>query len=401
MQSRMKSIVTNYRSLYILTAVVILFYIIDGLFFIFKRVNGHFFQLYPYLYEKFESSFQFVLLLLLYPLGSTINSIVYTTLGTLPTRKARTIALLASAGAKGIMTFGITLVLERLVQYFYQPSKWFPECNTICHVIFIIGIAWFFLQLIRTLEVIFTLQYSLLDEDLDFRRTYTHIVIIKRIAILLLAIITVAAIFMTFREVRNLGTGLLISTGILSTVFGLSSREPIEGLLRGIQLTIAQPIRLDDTIIVENQLGVVSAINLTHVNITLWNKQQLIVPVKYFLEKPFQNLTHDSKELIGTVILPVDYQIPVEPLRQKFYEYLRSNELGLWNNQVGLLEVTAIKEKAIELSLFISADDPDKLFKLECDIREKMLYTIQQTYPGFLPKRRVENMQIKSIDLIQ
>jgi small-conductance mechanosensitive channel len=339
---------------------------------------------------------EWLVLLMLYQVSETSIHLVNSSLRTLPTRKERTIALIMPAIARGIKSAILITVFRSLLYSFYQPSAWLPEKETLYHFSIILGISWFCLQLIRSAERIFTLRYSHLDEDLDSRKTYTHILLFKRVAMILLAALTAAALLMSVQDVRNLGKGILISTGIATAIFSISSKQPLEGLMRGIQLAITQSIRLNDTIIVEGELGVVSAINLTHVIVTLWDKRQMIVPTHYFLERPFQNWTHASKDLIGTIFFYVDYQLPIEPIRQKFYEYLESNELGLWNGNAKLLQVTAIKNNQVELRMLVSADDPEKLFDLSCDIREKMLYTIQQSYPEGWPKIRIESLPIKS-----
>lgn len=398
LQSRVDYTSKYYYSLRSLIIILSILYLIYGSLILL----AHFIFIPTHLiasYNFIKSFTETLLLLTLYQLAVTATPIMRLSFRTLPTRKARTIALLIPPYATSIKTTVVVTFLQKLIYYFYKPLTWVPEADTLSNVILIIGISWVLLQIIRALENIFSLRYSLLDEDLVSRKTYTHIVIIKRVAILLLAVLTTAALLMTFKEVRNLGKGLLISTGILTAVFGVSSKQPLEGLLRGIQLAIAQPIRLNDTVIIEGEVGVISAINLTHVIVTLWDKRQMIVPTNYFLEKPFQNWTHETKDLLGTIFFYVDYQLPIEPIRQKFYEYLQANELGLWNGQTGLLQVTGIKENTVELRMLVSADDPEKLFDLQCEIREKMLYTIQQTYPEALPKLRLEYSNLRNIEV--
>jgi|GEM_PF-1786611 len=380
-----------YEFLRLLVATTCVLYLSYGV----MLVLPHFMLLQPnhaHTYQLSKAIIGVLLLLNLAQLSTTATQVVRSSFHVLPTRKARTIAVLLPIFAKGIRIGVVLILMKKMIHYFYKPLPWLADADALHNTSIIIGIAWFLLHAIRGLEEVFNLQYSMLDEDLDLRKTYTHIVIIKRIAILLLIILTAAALLMTFKEVRNLGKGILISTGILTAVFGVSSKQPLEELLRGIQLAIAQPIRLNDTIVIEGEVGVVTAINLTHVIVTLWDKRQMIVPTNYFLDKSFENWTHGSKDLIGTIFFYVDYQLPIELIRQKFYEYLEANELGLWNKEIGILQVTDIKQHTVELRMLVSADDPDKLFDLRCDIREKILYTIQQTYPSALPKIRVESV---------
>ena len=49
--------------------------------------------------------------------------------------------------------------------------------------------------------------------------------------------------------------------------------------------------------------------------VRLWDLRRLIVPLTSFIEKPFQNWTRDSTNLIGTVLLYVDFTAPIEAIR--------------------------------------------------------------------------------------
>lgn len=57
-------------------------------------------------------------------------------------------------------------------------------------------------------------------------------------------------------------------------------------------------------------------ITLTYVVVRIWDERRLVLPVTYFLEKPFQNWTRTSSDILGTVFLYVDYGLPVERLRE-------------------------------------------------------------------------------------
>jgi len=60
---------------------------------------------------------------------------------------------------------------------------------------------------------------------------------------------------MTFDKVRQLGTNILASVGIIGIILGLAPQRTIATLLAGIQIAITQPIRIDDVVIVENEWG--------------------------------------------------------------------------------------------------------------------------------------------------
>ena len=90
---------------------------------------------------------------------------------------------------------------------------------------------------------------------------------------------------------------------LLSIIIGFAAQRTIANLFAGFQLALTQPIRLDDAVIVENEWGRIEEITLTYVVVCIWDMRRLIVPLSYFIEKPFQNWTRTRAEILGTVYL--------------------------------------------------------------------------------------------------
>jgi small-conductance mechanosensitive channel len=193
---------------------------------------------------------------------------------------------------------------------------------------------------------------------------------------------------MTFEKVRQLGATLLASAGIVGIIVGIAAQKSIATLFAGIQLAITQPMRIDDVVIVENEWGRIEEITLTYVVVRIWDLRRLIVPITYFLEKPFQNWTRISADILGTVFLYVDYTVPVEAVRTELRRILESSPL--WDGQVCVLQVTNATERTVELRALMSAADSSSGWGLRCEVREKLIEFIRQNYPEGLPKVRAE-----------
>ncbi|MDH3556239.1 MAG: mechanosensitive ion channel family protein, partial [Deltaproteobacteria bacterium] len=176
--------------------------------------------------------------------------------------------------------------------------------------------------------------------------------------------------------------------GIVGIIVGLAAQKSISTLFAGIQMAITQPIRIDDVVIVENEWGRIEEITLTYVVVRIWDLRRLIVPITYFLEKPFQNWTRISAEILGTVFLYVDYTVPVEAVRTELRRILENSPL--WDGQICLLQVTNATERTTELRAIISATDASNAWELRCEVREKLIGFIRQNYPDGLPKVRAE-----------
>src|SRR5690606_25601133 len=110
-------------------------------------------------------------------------------------------------------------------------------------------------------------------------------------------------------------------------IIGLAAQKSIATLLAGIQIAITQPIRVDDVLIVENEWGRVEEITLTYVVVRIWDLRRLVLPITYFIERPFQNWTRTSADLLGTVFLHTDYTVPVDALRTEFERLLKDHPL--------------------------------------------------------------------------
>ena len=171
--------------------------------------------------------------------------------------------------------------------------------------------------------------------------------ILLRAGEVLVVLVTIGAALMTFEPVRQYGVSLFASAGLAGIVAGLAARSVLSNLIAGVQLAMTQPIRIDDAVIVEKEWGAIEEITSTYVVVRLWDWRRMIVPLSYFIEKPFQNWRRESSSLIGTVMLYVDYRAPVGIIRDKLREIVQASKN--WDGGVVNLQVTDARETTIEL----------------------------------------------------
>jgi small-conductance mechanosensitive channel len=241
-----------------------------------------------------------------------------------------------------------------------------------------------------TLATDYYLRRSVISEGTDplARKHVTQVRVLRQTMTTVVITVTVAAALMTFDSVKQYGVSLIASAGAAGIVVGLALRPLLTNLFAGIQLAITQPIRIGDAVIVENEWGWVEEITGTYVVIKLWDWRRLVVPLSYFLERPFQNWTRQSTDLIGTVLLWVDYTVPVAPIREKLEEIARQSKL--WDKQVVNLQVVDSNERAVQLRALVSARTSPQAWDLRCEGREKLILFLQEEFPGALPKQRAE-----------
>jgi small-conductance mechanosensitive channel len=228
-------------------------------------------------------------------------------------------------------------------------------------------------------------------DNLEARKVYTQVKVLKKIAVVVIVIFTAASMLMVFDSVRQLGTSILASAGVLGIIVGFAAQRSIATVLAGFQIALTQPIRLDDVVIVENEWGRIEEITLTYVVVLIWDHRRLVVPISYFIEKPFQNWTRVSADLLGSVFLFVDYTVPLKALRDELDRLLENSQR--WDRKVKVIQVTDAKPNGMEVRVLVSALDAPTAWDLRCELREKLIDFLQRNHPQSLPRTRAELIQ--------
>ena len=256
-------------------------------------------------------------------------------------------------------------------------------------ILLIIAVAMTLFQAVILAEKAVLAKYDISASDnLQARKIYTQIHVISKLIYAVISIFAIASILMLFQEVRQFGTSILASAGVLGIIVGFAAQKTISNLFAGFQLAMTQPIRLDDVVIVEGEWGRVEEITLTYVVIHIWDDRRLVVPLSYFIEKPFQNWTRVSAKLLGSVLVWVDYTTPLDELRTALKEIIESNPL--WDKRFWNLQVTDTTEKAMQIRVLATSTDSSTGWDLRCDIREKLIAYIQKHHPQSLPTFRTQ-----------
>lgn len=255
----------------------------------------------------------------------------------------------------------------------------------------IAAVAWLAARAILALEeAILNGHPTDVEDNLHARRIHTQTRVLARMLIFAVALIGFSLILMTFPSVRQLGASLLASAGIVGLVTGLAARPVLGNLIAGLQLALAQPIRLDDVVIVEGEWGRIEEITLAYVVIRTWDERRLVVPLQYFIEHPFENWTRSTANLLGAVELFADYRVPVDVLRAELQRIVRRAKE--WDGRVCVLQVTDVTEHTVKLRALVSAADSGRAWDLRCSVREALLAFLQREHPYCLPRLRTERV---------
>ena len=254
-------------------------------------------------------------------------------------------------------------------------------------LIAVLNIGWDFVESHHRLDV---------EDNLRARKLRTQIGVLRRTAVIIIAILTCGGMMMTFPSLREYGLSLLASAGAAGLVVGLSARPLLSNLLAGVQIALTQPIRIDDSVIVEGEFGRVEEITTTYVVIRTWDWRRIVMPLASFLEKPFQNWTLEDSSLIGSVFWHVDYSAPIEEMRRKLNDLLK--ESAYWDRRVAALQVVEAEERTLKIRALMSARNAAAAWDLRCQIREQMISWLQTEHPGALPRVRLEEPRSSKVN---
>jgi small-conductance mechanosensitive channel len=252
---------------------------------------------------------------------------------------------------------------------------------------FIIVIGWSLIAAIGLAGDIYLDRHKTGWENALTRKHVTQIRLLRRAGDILIALITLGAAMMALPVVRQYGVSLFASAGAAGIVVGLAARPVLSNLLAGIQIAITQPVKIEDSVVINGEWGWVEDITSTYLVVRTWDLRRLIVPLSWFLEQPIQNWTRDNATIIGQVLLFVDYTASIGDLRQELDRLVHASTL--WDGNVVNLQVVDATDSAMQLRVLATASDASRSWDLRCELREKLIGFLQEGHPEWLPRHRL------------
>ncbi|MES2977217.1 MAG: mechanosensitive ion channel domain-containing protein [Pseudomonadota bacterium] len=256
-------------------------------------------------------------------------------------------------------------------------------------LLLIASLTWLVMAALQGVSHGVALRHSVdVSDNLDARRIQTQTRLLVRTANFVVFVAGLAMMLMTFPGARQFGASLLASAGVAGLIVGIAARPVFSNLIAGLQLALAQPLRIDDVLIVQGEWGRVEEITGTYVVLKIWDERRLIIPLQWFIENPFQNWTRNSSQIVGTVFVWVDYAMPIEPLREAARRACEA--APEWDKRVFVLQVVEASERAMQLRVLASSADAGRNWDLRCKVREALIDFMQREYPQHLPQLRVD-----------
>lgn len=322
--------------------------------------------------------------------GFIMHAVALAILGRMARRTRTSLDDIVIAHLRGpTRLLALLLSLKFATPFLRQTAELLTLVDQITSILLIAAVAWLVVAATRIGRAMLSERFDVSAADnLQARKIHTQYDVLSKIIISVAFILALASVLMTFDQVRQLGASILASAGIVGIIVGFSAQKSLGTLFAGVQIALTQPIRLDDVVIVEGEWGRIEEITLTYVVVRIWDQRRLVVPITYFIEKPFQNWTRISAELLGTVFLHVDHTVPLDALRDELQRIVKDDER--WDGRVAQIVMTDVTQTTAQVRALISAADSGRAWDLRCHVREMLVDFVRERYPHALPRLRAE-----------
>ncbi|WP_042877582.1 mechanosensitive ion channel family protein [Cupriavidus necator] len=299
----------------------------------------------------------------------------------------RAIVIKARAPSKAVLPL---LALQTVWQAAPDDLHWIGSVRHLNGLLMIVATTWLAARIIAGFAQGVLDRHPVdVEDNVGARRIHTQTRVLSRIAMTLVVVMGAAMLLMTFPGARQVGASLLASAGVVGLIAGFAAKPVFSNMIAGLQLALTQPIRLDDVLIVEGEWGRVEEITGTYVVLRIWDERRLIIPLQYFIEKPFQNWTRNNAQLMGSVFFHVDYGMPLAPLRKELERIVRA--APEWDQRFFNLVVTDATERTMQIRVLCTAASSGQAWDLRCVVREGLIDFMQREFPQYLPRLRIES----------
>ncbi|MER5356387.1 mechanosensitive ion channel domain-containing protein [Kitasatospora sp. NPDC002551] len=215
-------------------------------------------------------------------------------------------------------------------------------------------------------------------------RARTQADLLGRICQAVIGLVTLGAVLMTFPAVRGIGTSLLASAGLVGVVAGVAAQSTLANVFAGVQMAFGDLARIGDVVVVAGEWGTVEEITLTAVVIATWDQRRIVMPMSYFVGRPFENWSRRSSRITGTALLHLDHHAPVGKLREEFDAFLAGHPL--WDGEGSALQVVDTTPTTIVVRALATAANADHAYELRCQLREHLIGYLRDHHPYALPR---------------
>lgn len=227
------------------------------------------------------------------------------------------------------------------------------------------------------------------SDDSARRHLYTNIYGLRRFVLLVAVVLGAVLLLHKLQLFESFGMSLLASAGVATVILGIAGQSILGNILASLQVAIAKPIRIGDSLLYEDRWAHVESIFYTYIVLRTWDERRLIVPMKYFLSKPFENWTMIDSTTVRGFSIELDHAARPADLRDVFEKLVAEDEDGM-EDRVLLVAVEGQTEHAQTINFYATAANPSDAWMMEVRLAERMGDWIRENHPEWWPLVRLE-----------
>lgn len=282
-----------------------------------------------------------------------------------------------------------------------DKAVWFDHVDHAMIIAIILGVTWLVASAIQTVEDMANYHFRNAKDQTQRGRIAMQTQLLRRLAQVIVVIAGVASVALTFPSARVAMTSLLGAAGVASVVASLAAQTTLGNVFAGLQLAMSDAIRVGDLVLIPGlestkEQGRVEEITLTYVVLQIWDDRRIIVPSSEFTTQKFENWTRRKTDLVGIVLLQLDFSAPVVKIRAKVDDLLSKTEL--WDGKTANVQVTDSTDMSMTVRVVASAEDSGKLWDLKCYLREELIEWLNTEAPHAWPRRRIQDIEVQRVE---
>jgi small-conductance mechanosensitive channel len=128
------------------------------------------------------------------------------------------------------------------------------------------------------------------------RSTKTRLRFLRRLLFLTIFLILAMLALSQFTELKRLAGGILASTAVLGLIVGFAAQHTIGNMVAGVQIAVAQPMKIGDRISFEETAGRVTDITLSYTYVDPGDGSSVVIPNQLLVEGIIHNHSTDDTQ---------------------------------------------------------------------------------------------------------
>jgi small-conductance mechanosensitive channel len=196
---------------------------------------------------------------------------------------------------------------------------------------------------------------------------------IRRLLVAVVAAIGVMmATFAAFPEASSVIASLFVAAGFASIVVGLAAQSSLSNVISGILLSISQPVRIGDAVMLRNEFCFVEDIRLLHTVLRTWDNRRLLVPNSTLQSEVITNYSIEDPTMLVPIYVQVSYESDLEKAMQIMVDVARRHPDFLPADGLPKAVVMEFGESGAVLRLLTRAKDQPTAFNMARDLLKEI-----------------------------